>query len=438
MYTRPEIISARWIIPVEPANTVLEHHSVVSIDGVIKEICPTRNAIEHYPQANQIECNNHVLIPGLINAHTHAAMCLFRGLADDLSLTDWLTKHVWPAEAKWVNPDFVREGTQLAIAEMLTSGTTCFNDMYYFPDLVANLAQDTGIRATVGIIVLSFPTIWADTTEEYFRRGMEVHDETRALSHIQTALAPHAPYMLSDEPLHQVRTYADELQIPIHIHVHETKQEISDSLSLHGQRPLSRLHSIGLLNPRMIAVHMTQLTDEEIALAAEQGIHIVHCPESNQKMASGNCRVGDLLEAGVNVCLGTDGACSNNDLDMLSEMRSAALMAKNMSGDASILPAWQALQMATLNAAKALNMEDEIGSLTVGKSTDMVAVDLNKISSQPVFNPISQLVYCASREQVTDVWVNGRRLLDNKNLTTINTDQTLQIARSWGRKIAQS
>jgi len=438
MNTQTTIVSASWVIPVEPSASVLNDHAVVFENDLITDICPTKHALEKYPQATHISRDGHALIPGLINAHTHVAMNLFRGLADDMPLMDWLNNHIWPAEAKWVDVDFMRDGTELAIAEMLLSGTTCFNDMYFSPDVVATTAQQAGIRAVIGIIILDFPSVWAKDAQEYFEKGINVHDEARSLSHINTTIAPHAPYTVSDTPLEQVRTYADELKIPIHMHIHETAQEVSDSVAQYNRRPLDRLNELGLLNSRMMAVHMTQLTDEEIALTAQQGIHIVHCPESNAKLASGQCRVTDLLNAGTNVCLGTDSAASNNDLDMLGEMRSAALSAKNRSQNANALPAWQALELATINGAKALNMQDEIGSLKIGKSADMVAINLNHISTQPVYDPIAQIVYSASREQVTDVWVKGRQLLENKQLTSLDVKRTLEKANSWGNKIASN
>jgi len=330
----------------------------------------------------------------------------------------------------------MRDGVQLAIAEMLLSGTTCFNDMYFHSDTVARVAQDMGIRAFVGMIVLDFPSGWANNADEYFEKGMQVHDEVRSLSRINTTMAPHAPYTVSDGPLETVRTYADELQVPIHMHVHETADEVKAAEDAQGLRPLARLHDLGLLNPRMMAVHMTQLSDEEIALSAETGIHVVHCPESNLKLASGQCRVADLLAAGTNVCLGTDSASSNNDLDMLGEMRTACLIAKTTANDARALPAWQALEMATINGANALNVQTEIGSLEVGKSADIVAIDLNHLSTQPVYNPISQIVYSASREQITDVWVEGKARVSNRILQNIDVTQILNNTAIWGERLS--
>ncbi len=436
MQTSLTIISARWLIPVVPRDTVLKNHSVIVENGAILAILPTDKALQKYPNAEHIERGSHALIPGLINAHTHAAMSLFRGIADDVPLMEWLEGHIWPAEAKWVNAEFMRDGAQLAIAEMLLSGTTCFNDMYFYPDIVARTAQDMGMRAFVGMIVLDFPSAWASGPDEYFSKGMAVHDEVRSLSRVNTTIAPHAPYTVSDAPLETVRTYADELYVPIHMHIHETANEVTSAVNASGLRPLARLHQLGLLNPRMMAVHMTQLTQDEVRLSAEQGIHVVHCPESNLKLASGHCPVADLLKAGTNVCLGTDSASSNNDLDMLSEMRTACLIAKTTANDAQALPAWQALEMATINGAKALNIQDEIGSIEVGKSADLVAIDLNHLSTQPVYNPVSQIVYSASREQITDVWVQGQSRVSNKRLTNLDVNQLLQNAANWGERIS--
>ena len=429
------IISAKWVIPVVPRNSVLENHALVIENDKIIAIAPTQEALNKYPNATHIEKHNHALLPGFINAHTHAAMNLFRGLADDLPLMEWLNDHIWPAEAKWVSDEFIHDGSQLAIAEMLLSGTTCFNDMYFFPDIVARTAQDMGIRAFVGMILMDFPTAWASNADEYFSKGLDVHDETRSLSLVNTTLAPHAPYTVSDAPLEKTLTYADELFIPIHMHVHETEHEVSDAVAQNGKRPLARLHDLGLLNPRMIAVHMTQLNDNEIKLCAEQGIHVVHCPESNLKLASGHCRVHDLLEAGTNVCLGTDSASSNNDLDMLGEMRTASLIAKTTANNAKALPAWQALEMATINGAKALNSHDQIGSLEVGKAADIIAIDLNNIATQPVYDPIATIVYSASREQVSDVWIAGKARVRNRKLVDADLEQLLAKAANWADRI---
>jgi len=429
------IVSAKWVIPVVPKNTVLEDHSLV-VDGEnIVAILPRAEALTKFPNARHQDYPSHAIIPGFINAHTHSAMSLFRGLADDIPLMDWLNNHIWPAEAQWVNQQFTRDGSELAIAEMLLSGTTCFNDMYFHSDVVAKTAQEMGIRATVGMIVLDFPSAWAASAEEYFEKGLAVYDTVSSLSRVNTTMAPHAPYTVSDASLSQVSAYADKLDIPVNIHLHETAGEIRDAIKESGISPLQRLHKLGMLNPRLIAVHMTQLNNDDIQLVADQGVHVAHCPESNLKLASGHCRVHDLLSAGVNVCLGTDGAASNNDLDMLGEMRTASLIAKTIADDARALPAWQALAMATINGAKALNMQNKIGSLEIGKSADMVAIDLHHISTQPVYDPIAQIVYCASREQITDVWVQGVQRVTNKELNNVDLPKLLNKAAEWGQRI---
>ncbi|MDO8706160.1 MAG: TRZ/ATZ family hydrolase [Sulfuricaulis sp.] len=438
MQTIDTLINARWVIPVEPDGLTLDHHSIALHGGKIAEVLPTADAVKKYHAAETIDLSHHALIPGLINAHTHAAMSLFRGLADDLPLMDWLNNHIWPAEAKWVSPDFVRDGTELAIAEMLKSGTTCFSDMYFFPDVTARVCHDTGMRACVGLIMIDFPSAWAQNADEYLHKGLKLHDELRNSELISTAFAPHAPYTVSDAPFEKIRMYADELDIPVHMHVHETAHEVEAGMKQHGMRPLARLVNLGLLGPRLIAVHMTQLLPAEIELLAQANVSVVHCPESNLKLASGFCPVHALLKDKVNVALGTDGAASNNNLDMLEEMRIAALLAKGASQDATAVPAHTALRMATLNGAKALGIEARTGSLTAGKAADIAAIDLSAISSQPVYDPVSQIVYTATRDQVSDVWVNGRHLLAKHQLTSLDEAAMRDKAAAWRDKIASS
>ncbi|MDH3514808.1 MAG: TRZ/ATZ family hydrolase [Gammaproteobacteria bacterium] len=435
MQTIDALINARWVIPVEPDGQTLDHHSVAVHGGKIVELLPTKDAARKYRATETVDLPHHAVIPGLVNAHTHAAMSLFRGLADDLPLMDWLNNHIWPAEAKWVNPDFVRDGTELAVAEMLKSGTTCFSDMYFFPDVTARACVDAGMRAVVGLIMLDFPSAWAQDAEEYLHKGLKLHDALRNSELITTAFAPHAPYTVSDAPLEKIRMYADELDIPVHMHVHETAHEVSEAQKQHGLRPLARLAKLGLLGPRLIAVHMTQLEAGEIRMLAQDNVSVVHCPESNLKLASGFCPVDALVKAGVNVALGTDGAASNNSLDMLEEMHIAALLAKGVSGEATAIPARTALRMATLNGAKALGIEARTGSLTAGKAADIAAIDLSAISSQPVYDPVSQIVYATTRNQVSDVWVNGKHLLAQYRLTGMDEDKLRKKAIEWHGKI---
>ena len=431
------LIHADWLVPVDQPG-VLEHHSLAVSDGRIAAIVPRSEAAGQITAGEIITLDGHVLIPGLINAHTHSPMSLFRGLADDMPLMNWLNEHIWPAEQRWVHEEFIADGSKLAIAEMLRSGTTCFNDMYFFPDVTARVAAQAGIRAVVGLIVIDFPSAWAEDTDAYFDKAIALHDQLRNDPLIRTAFAPHAPYSVSDAPLRRVLTLANELDLPIHMHVHETQAEVRGGVEEHGCRPIERLRRLGLLIPPLVGVHMTQLEGEELDLFAQSGAQVVHCPQSNLKLASGHCPVARLLDAGINVALGTDGAASNNDLDMIAEMQAAALLAKGVSGDACALPAEDALRMATLSGARALGIEQQCGSLTVGKSADIVAVDLSQVETQPVYHPLSQLVYAAGREQVRHVWVNGRHLLNNRLLTTLDIDDTLARAAEWREKIAAS
>lgn len=428
------LIHAGWIIPVEPPFDTLKQHSLVINNGKIVDLLPTEQAKQRY-QGNVVEnFPHHVLLPGLINSHTHAAMTLMRGIADDLPLMDWLQNHIWPLEQRWMNAEFVKDGTDLAIAEMLRGGTTCFNDMYFFPEITAQQAELRGIRASIGLIAIDFPTVWAVNSDAYLEKGQALREQLRDSTLCSTMLAPHAPYTISDAPLQKIKA----LQQRVHIHVHETVHEVEQAEIQSDKRPLQRLHELGLVNERLLAVHATQLTDDEIALLAATGANIVHCPESNLKLASGFCPVAKLLAAGVNVALGTDGAASNNDLDMFGEMRTAALVAKAVANDASAVSAMTALRMATINGAKALGLDQETGSLKIGKAADVIAVDLSALETQPLYCPVSQIVYAASRQQVTDVWVAGKRLLQQRQTTTVDIDELQTRVAIWQQRLAQS
>ncbi len=435
--TVDSILHPTWIASVDDNNTVLTDHSIVLHEGQIHDILPKQDTIKKYSSEVEVTLKDQLVIPGLINTHTHSPMSLMRGLADDLPLMDWLNNHIWPTEQKHVSAEFVYDGSLLACAEMIRSGTTCFNDMYFFPEETARAVEQAGMRAKLGLILIDFPSAWAKDADEYLSKGIELHDKLHNNSLISTAFAPHAPYTVSDEPLKRISTYAEELDIPIHIHLHETADEIEQAVNSSGKRPIERLHDLGLLSPRLLAVHMTQLSDDEIALIAETGSHVLHCPESNLKLASGFCPVDKLQQAKVNVTLGTDGAASNNDLDMIAEMRTAALLAKAVAKNASALPAESILRMATINAAKALGLDAKIGSIEIGKSADITAIDLSGIENQPVYNPISQLIYSAGRENVSNVWVAGNHLLKNRELTTMDKKVILEKAAYWQKKIHQ-
>lgn len=432
------IVAPRWIAPVAPSGQLLEDHVLVCNQGRIVELLPNEKARQKYPNVEWVARPGHLLIPGLVNAHTHASMTLLRGLGGDLPLMEWLQEHIWPAESRWVGADFVRDGTDLAIMEMIASGTTCFQDMYFFPDAAAASVTRSGIRAMLSMIVIDFPSAWAGDAEEYLKKGLDVRDELKLDPLLSFSFGPHAPYTVADDPLNQIRTMSDELGIPVHIHLHETAGEVQNSVDKTGERPFERLDKLGLIGPNLIAVHMTQLNDEEIARLAEQRCSVVHCAESNLKLASGFCPVQKLIDAGVNVALGTDGAASNNDLDMIGEMRSAALLAKGVAGDARAVPAALALQMATLNGAVALGLDHEIGSLEPGKSADMVCVDLNRPSTQPVYDPIAQFVYAATHDQISDVWVAGQALYQDRRHTRIDPQDVLFRASAWQQRIAES
>lgn len=429
------LINARWVIPVN-SDEVLEDHAIAIDNGKILDLLPQQDAEAKYQAEHQHTLYSHALSPGFINAHTHTPMTLLRGYADDLPLMTWLNEHIWPAEGKFVNEDFCRDGSLLAIAEMIQSGTTCFNDMYFFPEQSAEVVRQSGIRAMLGLIVLDFPSAWGEGPDDYLEKGLQLFDQLKDEALIHTAFAPHAPYTVSDEPLTRIATLSAELDVPVHMHLHETRDEISGSLQQYGVRPIQRLHDLGLLSPQLLAVHMTQLTDDEIELISKTGTHVAHCPESNLKLASGFCPVDQLQKAGVNVAIGTDGAASNNDLDMPGEMRTAALLAKGVAEDARALPAIEALRAATLNGARALGIDDVTGSIEIGKSADLVAINLDTYATQPLFDPVSQLVYAASRDQVTDVWVAGKQLLADKALTTIDDLLVEQKASAWQSRIS--
>ncbi|MBD8480573.1 TRZ/ATZ family hydrolase [Pseudomonas coleopterorum] len=424
-----------WLVPVEPAGVVLQEHALGIRDGQIVFIGP-RSAAARL-QAREIrELPGQLLAPGLINAHGHAAMTLFRGLADDLPLMTWLERHIWPAEARWVSEAFVRDGTDLAIAEQLQGGITCFSDMYFFPEVAAERVHASGMRAQISVPVLNFPIPGARDADEALHKGVELFNDLKHHPRVSIAFGPHAPYTVSDDNLEKVRVLADELDAAIQMHVHETAGEVHDALQESGERPLARLARLGLLGPRFQAVHMTQVNDDDLALLVESNSNVVHCPLSNLKLASGFCPVEKLWQAGVNVAVGTDGAASNNSLDLLGDTRTAALLAKAVAGSATALDAHRALRMATLNGARALGMEANIGSLEVGKAADLTSFDLSGLAQQPVYDPVSQLIYASGRNCVRHVWVAGKQLLDDGRLTRLDENRLRDMAGAWGERIA--
>ncbi len=430
------LIEAGWVVPVEPRGVVFTDHAVVVSGDRIVALLPITEARARYAPTQVVSRPEAVLMPGLVNAHTHNPMTLMRGVADDLPLMPWLHEHVWPIEGAVMSPEFVADGVELAVAEMLRGGTTCCSESYFFPDAQAATYRRLGFRAVVGLPFIEFPSAWAATAAEYFDKGLEVHDNYRRDPLVGFSFAPHAPYTVNDASFERIRMLAEQLDLPVHVHVHETAQEIEDSLKQYGQRPLARLDRLGLVNERLIAVHMTQLTDAEIALCAERGASVLNCPQSNLKLASGFCPVHKLHRAGVNLGLGTDGCASNNDLDMFDEMRTAALLAKGVSGDATALDAASALHIATLGSARAIGLDERIGSIVPGKQADLVLVALDALETQPLYHAISQLVYSTGRHQVTDVWIAGQRKLADGALVDMDSVAIRTRARQWQQRIA--
>jgi 5-methylthioadenosine/S-adenosylhomocysteine deaminase len=429
------LICAKWVITCEEENRVLEDHALALRDNKILDILPRLDAQQKYVANTIHDYDNHVVMPGFINSHTHLAMNLFRGLADDLELMDWLNNYIWPAEGKWVSDELVYDGSLLAMAEMIRGGTIAFNDMYFFLDATAKAAERAGMRAHIGMTIIDVPTAWAKTTEEYFAKAIAFYEQYKHHPLVTPTLAPHSTYTVSIENLEKVKRLADDYHLKTNIHLQEAPIEITQSMAKYHQRPLQRLHEIGLVSPDLIAIHMTQINEEDLAILQQTKPNIVHCPESNMKLVSGSCPVEMLTQHGINVALGTDGAASNNDLDMFGEMRSAAFLGKVTANNPKAVPAEAALKMATLNGAKALGIDSFSGSLAIGKAADFIAINLDCIETQPVYHPLSQIVYATPRTQVTDVWIAGKQVLKNRELTTIDEKELLKKAEMWRKKI---
>ncbi len=425
------ILHPDWLLPIAPHNRLLERCSVAIKDGLIMAVAPRAQIEAHWRASQVVELPQQVLMPGLVNCHNHAAMSLLSGFADDLPLMTWLNEHIWPAEGQWVDEAFVTDGTTRSIAEMLMGGTTCFSDMYFFPEAAARVVNESGIRAQITFPLLDFPNRWAADIDEGLRKGLSLFDDYKDHPRISIGFGPHAPYTLGDSSLRRIAILANEVQAPVHIHVHETAQEVADSIAQHGQRPLARLLELGLLSPLTQCVHMTQINDEDLRLLQETGAKVIHCPESNLKLASGFCPVDRLLKAGVEVGLGTDGAASNNDVDMFGELHTAALLAKAVAGDAAALSAEAALFMATLGGAKALGLDSQIGSLEVGKQADMIALHLDPLLSTPCYQIPSNLVYRPGSQRVNHLWVGGKALVTNGLLNFLDAAQISHTTARW-------
>ena len=423
-------IDARWTIPIVPAGALLDHARLVTGDRIVG-LVPSADADRDYRAARRVSLPAHVLLPGLVNAHVHGAMTLLRGIADDVPLNPWLEQYIWPREGRVVGPDFVYDGTMLAAAEMLRGGVTCCNDMYFFPDASARAYRDSGMRALLGMPVLDFPTPYASGADDCLQTGLAARDAWKHEPRLSFALAPHAPYTVGDASWAKIVMYASQLDLPIQTHLLEAPDERAQSVAQFGIGPLERLHLLGATGPGFIGIHCVQLLRSDIDLLATQGCHVVHCPTSNLKLANGIAPVTALQARGINVALGTDGAASNNRLDIFSEARLAALIAKAATGDAAVLSAATVLRMATLDGATALGLERDIGSLEAGKQADVIAVNLGGVLHAPCYDPASHLVHVTGRDQVTDVWVAGEQLLAEGALKRVDAPELAARARYW-------
>src|SRR3990167_6633986 len=428
------LICAKWIITCEDNNRILEEHALAIHQGKILAILPIQDAKQKY-QAELCHYPAHAIMPGFINSHTHISMNIFRGLADDLELMDWLTNHIWPAEGKWVSHELVYDASLLAMAEMIRGGITCFNDMYFFLDATAQAAIEAGIRAHIVMTIIDVPTAWAKTTDEYFEKALDFYHRYKNHDRIIPTMAPHSTYTVSKENLIKVNEIAMQYHLKINIHLQEAPSEVQQFLVKHNKTPLQLLDEIGMVTPNLIAIHMTQINDNDFAILQRARPSIVHCPESNMKLVSGACPVEKLSQLGINVALGTDGAASNNDLDMFGEMRSAAFLGKMTANNPKAVSADHVLKMETLNGAKALGINHLAGSLAPGKAADFIAINLDEIETQPLYQPISQIVYATPRSQVTDVWVAGKQLLKDRELLTLDKKKLVDKAKSWQKKI---
>lgn len=431
------MLSARYVVPVRPRGLVLQHHSVVLQQQRILEILPTTQARTRYPQARETILDHHILLPGLINMHTHSAMTLLRGYADDVAMQTWLQERIWPVERRFVSEQFVADGTDLAMAEMLRAGTTCFNELYFFPEVIAEVVNRSGMRACVGFPVLDMPTAWSESAADALRKAEKLFTQRSTEERLSFALAPHAPYTVGDTTFREIAQRSRSWDVPVHLHLLETDYDVSHSLAKYSERPLQRLLRLGLLNERLLAVHMTQVQSSDMELIRESAMHVVHCPRSNLKLSSGHCPVGPLQKGGVNIVIGTDGAASNNKLDVLSEAQTAALLAKGNSGDATAVDAFSMLEMLTINAARALGQENELGSIEPGKWADLSALDVSGPETQPLHNLVSHIAYAANCRQFTDVWVAGEQLLGEGALTRMDLPAVLARVEEWQTRIGK-
>jgi 5-methylthioadenosine/S-adenosylhomocysteine deaminase len=433
------IWSARWVITEDPARPLIENGAVAIAGGRIVGVGTRAEIDAQFQAARRLDRPQAILAPGLVNTHTHAAMSLFRGIADDLRLQDWLEKYIFPAEAKNVSPDFVRWGTRLGCLEMLLGGTTTFTDMYYFEDVVAETAKEAGMRGVLGETIIGFPVADNKTpadalayTERYLAR---FRDDPLVVA----AVAPHALYTNSDETLKASRALADKYHAPLLIHVSETKKENDDTLAARHMTPTKVLDTLGVFGGRTVAAHCVWVDDADMAILKARGVGVAHCPSSNMKLASGAAPVARMLAMGIHVGLGPDGpAGSNNDFDMFEEMDLAAKLQKLFTMDPRALPATAALEMATMGGARVLGMEGEIGSIEPGKRADLILVRLDRANAVPLYDAVSQMVYALKAGDVRDVMVDGKPVVSDGRILTLDEGAVLEKAEEYRKKIGAS
>ena len=438
------LLDARWVAPMtttpdsvnENSTLLLENHTCVVHDGMIIDVLPTHISRKQYQAQFEYSLGEHLLMPGLFNGHAHAAMSLLRGFADDHPLMTWLEQHIWPAEAAHVSTAFVKTGTELALCEMLASGVTCFNDMYFFPETVCELLDTTGLRGCVSGPILEFPTSWGKNANDYIDKNTDIIQQYKNHPLIAAGYGPHAPYTVSNTTFEKIIQQATSEQTWIHTHLHETAFEIHQSMTDFGMRPTERLNKLGFFDIQSQAVHMTQITDIDIEILAGKPCHVVHCPESNLKLASGFTPIGKMLDANINISFGTDGAASNNDLDMVSELRTGAILAKAVSENAQTMPAYAAAYAATRGGALAFSQQ-HLGCVAQGFAADIIAIDLSDLNTQPVYDPIAQFVYASNSRQISHVWVNGKLVCHHGEVKVIDTQKLKAEVKTWRATIAE-
>lgn len=434
--TQSLLLEADWIVPVAPRGVVHERFSLAICDGRIEDLGPRESMRVRYPRHGRIELPGHALMPGLVNAHGHMAMTLLRGLAEDLPLDTWLKDHIWPIEARCMSEAFVADGTALAAVEMLETGTTTASDMYFFPERSAAVLREAGIRSQVCFPIIGHPNAWSTGAADALHKGLELYDELRSDPLVTVAFGPHSTYALARADLERTLVLADEVDAPIQIHLHEGADEVAQARAASGETPIATLDRMGFLMPSLQAVHVTEIDDADLERLASRGVGVVHCPHSNLKLGSGFCPVTRMRERGVRVALGTDGAASNNSLDLFAELRTATLLAKAVDRNPRALPAPEALEMATLGGARVLGLDREIGSLERGKAADVIAVDLARMGAWPVHRADVALVHGHAGQWVRHVWVAGRHVVEDGRVQTLDTDGVRARADAWRRRIA--